>query len=817
MFGRTDAYLQWSHERAQHGFRGFLEVHRNQCSHVDPNSGSWDVQVVDIFYAEKVSVTIAPTDHFIASALVRHGVIPCSPISPTVTISIDALELYRVTRLCSPHLSIQAFVKSICDLHGTVFHRYLSRQFSISFDLYLQLRSRVDSLVNATIHRTSPDWRLRNACPCCTYELKNEPAMTFRLLYAMDGNDSLKRRVCNDRYLSREYVNEWANPAQHDEDSYLQVEPSDDENPCAGSWGVYDETGVFLAVICCPHTVCRHGFCLLIADMVQSGELAKYPLSVVAKLLDALGSNLGSGYDIGCQFKTTLDNSALGPRARLLHHTCLVGAFHGHAHKRLCQLYHLATYVTGLRLEGLETCERTFSKSNALASMLRYASVFHRQQLIATYFEHNNEYEVYPSLGNFLHNNYKQALNILSDGEINLKKLMQDIHIPDESVFERWLQEERDYLHGLHSEPEHETLQMEYWQKLTNLAASQNNLDSARSIWASATPASTSFSMADAAATRRMETARRHTLELFEKDLTTVQELEIKLDIVCRWVPDDPEWQNAGRMVAKRRYQRALDTLEGLVVARIFELTKMNRSGTGYKLRKHIAKALQTHSAAICTALDRYNTAALALTPPRRTLKWDEVIEYAFLADFDLLRDAREDVSERPWATPASRQAMDLYFKMCRAKEEIVRLNIEIRRLITYIRDEDRYLRACEAQTMPLEPALSYQIGARRLARGRANGHLLQRLADIAELPGFSGCIIPGESSKSSPGDSASTPHIQVPSHIRMHHAARQSLIIPSHLDVLKTLEELEEEEEGSETVEEAAQALHDVLRVSAD
>lgn len=32
------------------------------------------------------------------------------------------------------------------------------------------------------------------------------------------------------------------------------------------AWGIYDETGVFVAV-------CRHGFCLLVADMVQSGEL----------------------------------------------------------------------------------------------------------------------------------------------------------------------------------------------------------------------------------------------------------------------------------------------------------------------------------------------------------------------------------------------------------------------------------------------------------------------------------------------------------------------------------------------------------------
>ena len=32
------------------------------------------------------------------------------------------------------------------------------------------------------------------------------------------------------------------------------------------SWGIYDENGVFLAVCC-------HGFVLLIADIVQSGEL----------------------------------------------------------------------------------------------------------------------------------------------------------------------------------------------------------------------------------------------------------------------------------------------------------------------------------------------------------------------------------------------------------------------------------------------------------------------------------------------------------------------------------------------------------------
>jgi hypothetical protein len=85
---------------------------------------------------------------------------------------------------------------------------------------------------------------------------------------------------------------------------------------------------------------------------------------------------------------------------------------------------------------------------------------------------------------------------------------------------------------------------------------------------------------------------------------------------------------------------------------------------SGYKLRKHIGRVLQACSAAIRTALDRYNTAACALSPPRPSLSWDEVVEYAFLSDFDLLRDARQDVSQHAWATPAGCLAMDTYFKM---------------------------------------------------------------------------------------------------------------------------------------------------------
>lgn len=127
---------------------------------------------------------------------------------------------------------------------------------------------------------------------------------------------------------------------------------------------------------------------LQLTDLVYS---TKYPLAVVEALLDAYGDDIGCGYDIGCRFSATIRKSPLGQRAKKSGFRCLVGSFHGHAHNRLCQLSNLATYVKGLGLEDLEGCERFFSRSNALASALRYASIFHRIQKIAQYVNHLDE------------------------------------------------------------------------------------------------------------------------------------------------------------------------------------------------------------------------------------------------------------------------------------------------------------------------------------------------------------------------------------------------------------------------------------------
>lgn len=70
-------------------------------------------------------------------------------------------------------------------------------------------------------------------------------------------------------------------------------------------------------------------------------------------------------------------------------------------------------------------------------------------------------------------------------------------------------------------------------------------------------------------------------------------------------------------------------------------------------------------------------------TTPKSDLNY--VVEYAFLADFDLLRESHQDICDCPWSKPAFRVMIDKFFKLERAREEIQRLNIEIWRVITYI------------------------------------------------------------------------------------------------------------------------------------
>ncbi|KAJ6567609.1 hypothetical protein DFH09DRAFT_1081056 [Mycena vulgaris] len=196
------------------------------------------------------------------------------------------------------------------------------------------------------------------------------------------------------------------------------------------------------------------------------------------------------------------------------------------------------------------------------------------------------------------------------------------------------------------------------------------------------------FDIVFAEGSKENGTVKRHARENFDKAVNAVQEIEQRLEVQTRWTPGSKEWQDAALLAASRCYRLSVNWLETLVGRRLFELTKMNMSQTGYKLRKHIAKALQ-----------------------------------AWLSDLDR--------ALQPWADPAARHLMDCFFKIERACEEITRLNIEIQRLVTYIRDEKEALLKKESEVNLTDLHLAFFI---------------DKLCTMAKKLGsrFMGTLVPG-------------------------------------------------------------------------
>ncbi|KAF8194797.1 hypothetical protein K438DRAFT_1587654, partial [Mycena galopus ATCC 62051] len=197
-------------------------------------------------------------------------------------------------------------------------------------------------------------------------------------------------------------------------------------------------------------------------------------------------------------------------------------------------------------------------------------------------------------------------------------------------------------------------------------------------------------------------------------------------------------------LMGERKYRSALTELERLVVARLFELTKLGMGGVGYKFREKISKALKTRAEAIRRALKAYNEAAAALPTAREQLSWADVMNKTSLAEFDLLRDTRDDVRQQPWAQPARHEAMVLYFGIKRAKEEIRRLNVEICRLITFMLDQHvDYYHAITSHLI-IDPTLATELASRLRHSSRISASICRQLVKTGRLVGFSGSFFPG-------------------------------------------------------------------------
>jgi hypothetical protein len=116
----------------------------------------------------------------------------------------------------------------------------------------------------------------------------------------------------------------------------------------------------------------------------------------------------------------------------------------------------------------------------------------------------------------------------------------------------------------------------------------------------------------------------------------------------------------------------------------------------------------------------------------------------ATVADFDLLQNTRCDIRTLPWADQERREAMNLHFRVKRAKEEIHRLDIEIPRLVTFMLDDDYAYAMAINRCKHSSPDMAFHLAEERQYRNKINFAISRRLVQTSRLPGFSGTLVPG-------------------------------------------------------------------------
>ncbi|KAF7300328.1 hypothetical protein HMN09_00916100 [Mycena chlorophos] len=481
---------------------------------------------------------------------------------------------------------------------------------------------------------------------------------------------------------------------------------------------------------------------------IMAQHSAKYGLSITCHLLAVLGKHV-LGYDIGCKFEQWVyEHPLVCKLAEEKGFAAVVGAFHITGHLRQCQLRKMPLYTTGMGLEAVENAENVFSKSNALAGTTRHASAFHRRQDIVNYFCHSDNFDSLANIVSLIHSKYRRAIEVLSK-EQDLLDYMTTNNIPERAVFEQWLRDEEAALEKLSREPLEETLQMEYVRKLGDYYTCQSKLDALMdSIGQEPIPGTRARDFpARMAKWNKQNAERRRTENKLERLVTAVEGMEEQMGIQKkdRWKKNSEQWREAERLLHRRRFQKALDRLQYCVVSRLLQLSKTHMVGTSYHMRQHIAKAISSGSNALQNALGEYNEAAEELGEGHPQLTWTQILEMGVLEDFDLLRLGREDIRDAAWAQPGARVAMDLHFRLLRAKEEVVRCNVEIKQFSTWMKEEREFL-VYQERRVSLEGrhARALQIRKHRMLQGRFFDLHRERLEKLSAMEGFTGDIEPG-------------------------------------------------------------------------
>ncbi|KAF8589382.1 hypothetical protein K439DRAFT_1612816 [Ramaria rubella] len=533
---------------------------------------------------------------------------------------------------------------------------------------YLRFWLYMRAVYNA-LRRNTASWRLHHACLPCGYKLQDELKLIPDWLQLMDSNNLLKRvnraghadsRIFeSDYFISSAEVERFKDDVRTRPGAVYSQAATAGEDPLP--YG-------FDQITCMENWVAANTVSHQTIDMFEQtgfGELAKYGLATLDRIIDTFGDDQAVGYDIACSHIATVTASSIAHKTR--------------------------------------TYERVFSSSNAVARIVRYASHFHWWQSIHLHYQQWDE-DKYSELSKFIFNNYRQALAIIREYTPEVEAYSAHFGLKDED-FVKWHDEQVEYLNNLKDEPQEDMFQIQCIEMLRFQD---------RAVYGGTTsvqfldyvPADFSSKGSLSQASQAHARAKEHEHWVAHRKLllamNVANDLERRLGLSKRWTPEDEAYQRAAVYLKHHHFIQVVEELEQLVVQRLFELSKANLMKTGYKMRKHIGQAIAHSSAAM---------------PPCPILEYSAVAAYLWLGEFDLLKESRYEVLQRPWAVPANREVATKYYKIVRAHEELQCLNVEARCLHTWVVDEGVHLNTVITQLHDTDPILAAAIQAKALVQ----------------------------------------------------------------------------------------------------
>ncbi|KAK4699670.1 hypothetical protein P7C70_g6589, partial [Phenoliferia sp. Uapishka_3] len=674
----------------------------------------------------------------VGPSYMRCGYLGGTPSLARVAFDVRMLEFFLVLQTIA-FVNPYSFIQALAQHHNVAFVRSHYTLFQDAVSAFRSIRRKIDNSVNVEIKRNGDP--ILSSCPPCQFEVSyyfnwDAPSLTGAFSesqtagdvllnpaaqLAMDGNNSQKRyatrgfETVNHPFLSPLLLT----PAEVNRCDYNSTRAPEKHDTCNANFVVSNQPAALKSLVGIHISGiftggCRHAILFTCMDMIKSGELAKYPIATARRIRAAFPptTNLDVGYDIGCGFRKTfaradaqeaeeldllwgingenamevdeeVNHDATGVRRKTK--GCIEfppGAFHVCGHSQHCQVNNSPRRRKGRGLEDYEIMERVFSAMNKIATSTQHSGEYRRSERIEAQIVAWNLQKLL-GLGNWCKNRARLANRTLQEQQNIIKSYAGTEEIDTSAVESRadvWSRDELAFFNNVAPIPPA--------AKLAEERAIAEEIY-ARAIILEAKLVAEKAALQASITTTHVNTwnAKKRALAAASADSVFLQE---KLQIVVPWVAGGASVAAALLKGEETELEVCGRKLEGSLIARLLELEKAGLSGTGYNARQHITKAVAKRSGAVHNLLSDYNTKAIKLGRP--DLTWElfgfQAVDYAYDGGFGALKASWDGVE---WAQPRQRAVLRAVQLVARSKEELIRLQVEIKRTTSWCAHERNF------------------------------------------------------------------------------------------------------------------------------